>query len=214
MDDPHAFYSPIRRGDHRRDRLESGRRPAILDSTASDLPEFGMSTTVWVPDRGRAYAGGVNRSYRSSSRRGTPLLPSMNRSVSSGTSASGVSVSAWVHDFEEMDQQVLDQWKQQSNRQAGVGQAGVLAEGKASRHAGTPINHGQVKVSDVRRAVAAKEQQRKELARRYIATARRLEQNGKYAAARAVYRNAARYADPNLKARIETRVATLPGRPR
>lgn len=127
---------------------------------------FSMSTTVVVPDRGRVYAGGINRSYRSSSRRGTPLLPSTSRGYAGGTSSSGVSVSAHIHDLQELDQARLAEWEQiKASRRRNTSNAVVLS--KPSTAIPTTRNHRLPRVSDVRRRMEAQRLQvRKPTARR------------------------------------------------
>ncbi|MDO4550134.1 MAG: hypothetical protein Q4C96_02645 [Planctomycetia bacterium] len=74
------------------------------------LPTFsrtGVSTTVSVPDRGRVYMGGVNRSAYGSSQGGTPFLPFQNRSSGRSNSVNGISTSVYVHDFEAMEADLL-----------------------------------------------------------------------------------------------------------
>lgn len=73
---------------------------------AVQLPTFEythVNTTVSVPDRGGAYLGGVNRASAGSSTSGTPVLPFRNRSYGQSTTAGGMSVGVYVHDFEAME---------------------------------------------------------------------------------------------------------------
>jgi hypothetical protein len=69
------------------------------------VEHFSGSTTVSVPDRGRAFVGGVGRSASSSSSYG-PFRA--NRNFGRSTSGTGVSVHVWIHDFEELDRQALE----------------------------------------------------------------------------------------------------------
>ncbi len=86
--------------------------------TTVQLPTFhvfSVSTTVVVPDRGAAYLGGVSRSRRTNNHLIAPLfgrLPGVgrgftSRGISSGTSASGASVSATIIDHDSMDRALL-----------------------------------------------------------------------------------------------------------
>jgi len=83
--------------------------------SAVQLPTFsyfGLGTTVSVPDRGSAYLGGVKRAASGVRESGVPLLPSApfrNRSFGSTTSASGASVSVYIHDFQAMDEYLRSQ---------------------------------------------------------------------------------------------------------
>ncbi len=175
---------------------------------------FSMSTTVSVPDRGSVYAGGVGRSYRSSARRGLPLLPPSRRVSSAGTSASGVSVHAWIHDHEEMDRQVLNEWRRQrahapATRNAAALPATASLRGQTSGVVSNPSSHRLPRVSDVRRAVQAEKARKLAISRRYFDTAQRLEQKGKLSAARTVYRNALKNADEDLKVRVAEKLQSL-----
>jgi len=74
--------------------------------------QFGVSTTVVVPDRGSMYLGGINRSSlgRSSFGQGhfSPgLLGFGNRGFGRTSSASGLSVSATIIDHNEIDRALL-----------------------------------------------------------------------------------------------------------
>lgn len=93
-----------------------GMRPATAQTV--QLPTrhvFGGSTSVWVPDGGSTYLGGVGRSAYGSTSRGTPLLGGVplvdrlfrNRAIGSSQSASGVAVHATIIDLQEADQAVL-----------------------------------------------------------------------------------------------------------
>lgn len=86
--------------------------PAVVFAQAVQLPtysNFGVNTTVSVPDRGSAYLGGVTRARTGRNEFGTPLLPFKNRSIGSEYSTSGMRVSAYIHDFEAMDEYLLSQ---------------------------------------------------------------------------------------------------------
>ena len=87
-----------------------GAEVALAQSTTVQLPTyrtFGVRTAVTVPDRGSVYLGGINRAYSGRNEFGTPLLPFRNRSFGTQRSASGVSVSVYIHDFEELEREVL-----------------------------------------------------------------------------------------------------------
>ena len=70
--------------------------------------QFSVSTTVSVPDRGSTQLGGVRRSATGSNRFGTPGLPG-NRSGGAGVQGGGATVSAQIHDFDAMDQDLRQQ---------------------------------------------------------------------------------------------------------
>jgi hypothetical protein len=77
---------------------------------------FSGTTTVSVPDRGRAFVGGVGRSASSSSIYG-PLRTNSNYGRS--TAGTSVSVHVWIHDFEELDRQALQAASESRTRTAG-----------------------------------------------------------------------------------------------
>lgn len=68
------------------------------------ISQFGASTTVSVPDRGAAFLGGVSRQGFSRYSTG-PFHP--GSSIGRFTESRGASVSVYVHDFEELERQLL-----------------------------------------------------------------------------------------------------------
>jgi Flp pilus assembly secretin CpaC len=92
---------------------------AQLNSTIQ-LPSFGfttVATTVSVPDRGSVQLGGINRHRSGRNQLGTPLvgrLPFFGRpfnNVAFGTEheALNMGVSAYIHDFEAMEESLMAQ---------------------------------------------------------------------------------------------------------
>jgi hypothetical protein len=81
--------------------------------TVVQLPTFHfftVDTTVLVPDGGDAFLGGVNSGSAASQQSGIPGLggrPFTNSAMASSAAASGVSVSAQIHDFDAMDKALL-----------------------------------------------------------------------------------------------------------
>ncbi|MBI3862973.1 MAG: hypothetical protein HY290_13865 [Planctomycetia bacterium] len=68
------------------------------------LETFGVATTVSVPDRGGLYVGGSGRAAAARSMYG-PLRTGTNLGTSAR--AGGLAVSAYVHDLDESDRQIL-----------------------------------------------------------------------------------------------------------
>ena len=71
---------------------------------------FTLNTSVLVPDGGDAFLGGVNRASSGRNERGIPGLPGRpftNTGIGGSTVASGVSVSAQIHDLDAMDRAIL-----------------------------------------------------------------------------------------------------------
>jgi hypothetical protein len=92
--------------------LISGTAWGQLRPTTVQLPTFsmfGVDTTVSVPDGGSAYLGGVDRASSGGNQFGGPMAPFGNRSIGSQQSASSMRVSAYIHDFQAMDEQLLNQ---------------------------------------------------------------------------------------------------------
>lgn len=181
--------------------------------TTIQLPtfqNFSMSTTVVVPDGGRVYAGGINRSFQASSRRRSSLLPSLNRSYSGGTSGTGVWVSAHIHHLEEMDEAVLDDWSRiKTERQNALPARRRLARRRTLQTQISQPIHRLPRVSDVRKQVQAEDAAKLARAHADFRLGVRLEQKGKIAAAQAMYRNALKRADDDLMTKISSHLNQL-----
>ncbi len=79
---------------------------------------FSVDTTVLVPDRGSTYLGGVNYSSAGSTQRGIPGLggrPFTNSAIGRSTGGGGMWVSAYIHDFDALEAQLLGQDKLSDN---------------------------------------------------------------------------------------------------
>ncbi|MDZ7617617.1 MAG: hypothetical protein U1E05_11465 [Patescibacteria group bacterium] len=93
----------------------TGAAGAQQPGSAVQLPtfsQFSVGTTVSVPDRGSAYMGGINRSASGRTSYGAPMLPFRpfrNTAIGGSQGGSSMHVSAWVHDFEAMDDYLLNQ---------------------------------------------------------------------------------------------------------
>ena len=76
------------------------------------LPTFKMatvSTTVLVPDGGAAYLGGINRASTGRTESGVLPFPGFqNRGIGQDRSASSFWATAQIHDFDAMDQALLN----------------------------------------------------------------------------------------------------------
>jgi hypothetical protein len=86
---------------------------AEAQATTVQLPTFhyfSVNTTVLVPDRGATYLGGVNYSSAGRTQRGIPGLggrPFTNTSTGRSTSGGNMWVTAYIHDFEALEEQLL-----------------------------------------------------------------------------------------------------------
>lgn len=98
--------------------LLSGLRGFAQPPTTIQLPtfdSFSISTSVLVPDRGSMILGGVDRSAYGSVTNGVPGLSHLpyagrlfqNRAIGHEASSSTASVSAYIHDLQAMDEQLL-----------------------------------------------------------------------------------------------------------
>ena len=92
--------------------------PAIGSAQVVQQPTFNYTTattTVLVPDRGEVLLGGINRASDSRSQFGVPILgkvpvlgrPFNNVGIGQSRGASTMSVKAYIHDFEAMDEALL-----------------------------------------------------------------------------------------------------------
>jgi hypothetical protein len=184
---------------------------------------FGLSTTVSVPDRGSAYLGGVSRSAMSRSERGLPILSRVpvagrafgNRAIAGRTDLSGASVSAYIHDFEAMDEELLGQAAAAARRSTSAvrrqpGNANVTAR-SATPPRSLPSGQisdaaGRTSVADLRRQQQiqkhASQTEANLAARRDIERAKELMASGKSGLARMYLQQAAKQADPQLRTEI------------
>jgi len=158
---------------------------------------FGISTTVSVPDSGGAYLGGVSRSSRGGAERRLPRLsrapvagrPFGNRAVAGATQTGGMSVHASIHDFEVMDKALI-----------GEASAGHLATDsiRSSRSA------SETSVAAIRQQHSARQIATAAEARRDYDRGRQLLAAGKNGAAKVYLQRAAKRADRQLRAEIES----------
>jgi hypothetical protein len=167
---------------------------------------FGMSTTVSVPDQGSISLGGNASSSMSGFDYGFPGLgqfpiagrPFGDRAIASHTQSSGVSVSAYIHDFEAMDQALLGEGVPLTVLQSGPSN---FSKVKGSR----PIAEdaaGRMSVAQIRRQGDTAKMNTSGAARRDLERARQLLAEGKTGVARAYLQHAVPTADPKLRAEI------------
>jgi hypothetical protein len=184
---------------------------------------FGLSTTVSVPDRGSAYLGGVSRSAMSRSERGVPIVGHVpfagrafgNRAIAGRTETSGARVSAYIHDFEAMEEELLGQAgtvarRTQGARQPGAANANIA---RAAEPLSRPLPRalksdaaGRASVADLRRQQAlqqhAEEAVAGQAARQDFQRATQLLAAGRPGAAKVYLQRASKQADPELRAEI------------
>jgi len=196
------------------------------------LPTFSfttVTTTVMVPDQGAAFLGGINRAAEGRSEFGIPGLPFpglQSRGIGQNMSSSGMWVTAQVHDFDAMDQALLNT----PTDLAGTYPTGLqsISDLPAPRVApslrpdavnlagnwrpepkvATPVSNVAVEEADreVRRATRSTE------AEDYFARGQQAEADGKPAVARVYYQMASRRATGELKQLVQARLDVVSGR--
>jgi hypothetical protein len=209
----------------------------LLTQTASSqtvqLPTFqffSVSTTVSVPDNGGAFMGGINRAASGGNEFGVPGLAFpgfQNRSFGQEMSASNVWAHVTIHDFDAMDQAILN--SPSPNDFAGTSTSrwntnfDVPAVPRAvsafrpdavdlagSWRAERPVPATNVAAEeadrDARRATRSSE------ADNYFAHAQKAEADGKPNVAKIYYQMAMRRASGDFKQQVQARLDALNGR--
>ena len=190
--------------------------------TTVQLPTFRfftVNTTVSVPDRGAAYLGGISRAGDQSSTRGAGPLRS--RAISSGRSASTVSVHATIIDHAELDRAVL---AEAARRRGSIATDAVAAEADyLSSHVGRSAPGSTVpeprsassqigSLAKIREQAAAQAEERDVEVIAWLNKAELLEVEGKSGVAKIYYQMIARRATGDLKATATARIALIDAR--
>jgi hypothetical protein len=171
--------------------------------SAVQLPTFsyfGLGTTVSVPDRGSVYLGGVKRATSGVRESGVPLLPSAplrNRSFGTTTSASGASVSVYIHDFQAMDEYLRSQ--------PPAGQALVSRDGAAAALS-RPLALSPTEVARQRPVAPVDPQQEAE---KLYGLGMEAQAQGNLGAAKVFYEMASRRATGELRERVLARLQVV-----
>jgi len=182
---------------------------------------FSVSTTVVVPDRGSASLGGISGSSMGSTRNGLPLaghLPGLgpltnNRTLARGDTTGGVSVSAWIHDQEEMDTAILGMPLDEFQRQVRGAARNAPGEALAKDQRFYPLPRVDVNAAQTLTererlaATAAREQAAKASAN--LELARSAAARGKTKLALAYYRIAVGNAGGAAKTELTAEMAAL-----
>lgn len=169
---------------------------------------FSTGTTVSVPDRGRVYLGGVNRASSGVNEFGVPLLPFRpfrNRSFGYEVSTSGAWVSAYIHDFEAMDEYLLSQPTASRPRAAGV-QAPLAARQQPRAVQAEAAASPAISLAELRAEHLRDQQLRDKEAEDFFERGRTAEAAGKVNVARIYYDMAVRRATGELKTEIAARL--------
>ena len=213
--------------------LCAGESFAQRPATVVQLPTysfFSVGTTVSVPDRGSVYMGGVNRSAMGRNEFGVPMLPFRpfkNAAIGREVSASGMRVTATIHDFEAMDEYLLNQPTTFGSRQLSASQnrrngLAALAHTLQPRDPGrgsswqvaSPRSSAESPRMSLADAQARRERQqtaRSSEAADFFERGLRAEATGKTSVAKIYYQMAARRADGALQSQIAARLAAISG---
>ena len=193
-------------------------------ATSVQLPTFSFfsaSTTVSVPDGGSALLGGVNRASDGRSEFGVPLLPFRpfrNSAIGSERSASSMRVTATIHDFEAMDEFLLNQPTEFRRSQGIQSPAAMLGHTLQPRlpnrsPAWEPSSRAETStVATVAGIQARRDQQQQSRlteAEQFYQRAQDAEEAGKASVAKIYYQMAARRATGELKQQALAKVEGL-----
>jgi hypothetical protein len=198
---------------------------AQAPGSAVQLPTystFGATTTVTVPDRGSAFLGGVSRAATGRNEFGVPLLPFRpftNRGIGMERSAANMHVTAYIHDFDAMDEYLLSQ----PTRRFPYGVQPRTAYGAQPRatdvvrrpaptlEPAAPSGPASMSVADLRAKHLQDQQTRAEDALRFFERGKKAEAAGKQNVARIYYQMAARRASGELKSQVAARLELIDG---
>lgn len=205
---------------------------ALAQGVTVQQPTFSFSstsTTVSVPDQGSAFMGGISRSAEGRTESGVPMLPFRpfrNQAIGQTRSAASTFVTATIHDFDAMDQALLNSPSSgalsSSPRLRGEPPAAVAGRAIQSR-TGNLAGQWQPKPADEASAMPnlnlAAEQQRRvaqqrtrgEEAENYFERGQQAEAEGKPKIARVYYQMAARRAAGDLKQKALARLEAVGG---
>ena len=209
---------------------------AALEASAQavQLPTFSFATvvtTVMVPDQGAAYMGGINRAASGRSEYGVPGMPFpgfQNRGIGQDRSSTSFWATATIHDFDAMDQALLNTPSPSGfaracpNMSRGLPETPAAIAGRTFQRnpanlAGNrqvepdpppPVNNAAAEQADR----AARQTARAEEADSFFARGQQAEADGKPNVAKIYYQMAARRATGNLKQMVQARLDAVSGR--
>ena len=197
-----------------------------ISAQTLQLPTFSfatVTTTVLVPDQGSALLGGINRASDGRNEFGIPGLtfPGLqNRSIGRNVSGSNMSVTATIHDLDEMDQALLGSpsdlasiyprgshsisdvpmpWAPPGPRLDPVNLAGNWRQEAAPA---LPVSKVAVEVADRESQRATRSSEAED----YFARGQQAEADGKPSVAKIFYQMAARRASGALKQQVIARL--------
>lgn len=202
-----------------------------LAAQAVQLPtygQFGVSTTVSVPDQGSILLGGIRQGAEGSVSRGLPGLGPLFRNRASGRSIgnSQVVLSATIIDHQELDEAVLAAARQLPRREVSAaelarqqradfmtanitrGTVSSLATIRESRETETTRTTNP-SIEQVQQASQLAMERRAREARDYLQKGRQAEADRKLGVAKIYYQMAARRADEPLRQQLLGRIQYL-----
>ncbi|MCH7725526.1 MAG: hypothetical protein IH991_03440 [Planctomycetes bacterium] len=217
--------------------LASGGAACAQPATTIQLPEFNfftVSTTVSVPDRGKAFLGGVKRARSERNEEGVPMIGKVpylgrlfrNTGIGRDLSSANIHVTATIIDLHEMDEEILGRFAASDARVDSVMRLARATERdlKAdflSRHAGKasdvvlrgvtePVAPSRLpSLADIRRANEEARRRSDTEAIANLQKARSLEADGKLGVAKIYYSMVARQARGFLKDEALVRLQAL-----
>lgn len=182
---------------------------AAQQATSVQLPTlsyFSAGTTVSVPDRGSVLLGGVRRAASGRNEFGVPLWPFRNRAFGTERSVSGLRVSAYIHDFQAMDEYLLSQPSLRSAAASTprppalvvrINAMPAAAPARAAKSGPLSMSVAELRARNAQAALARSRQ-----ALDYFQRGQKAEVEGKANIAGIYYQMAARRATGDLKDRI------------
>lgn len=185
-------------------------------ATAVQLPTlsyFSAGTTVSVPDRGSVFMGGVRRAASGRNEFGVPLSPFRNQAFGTERSVSGLRVSAYIHDFQAMDEYLLSQPSPRSTATSTLRPPALIVQTnampapvppRAAKSGPLSMSVAELRARNAQAALARSRQ-----AEDYFQRGQKAEVEGKANVARTYYQMAARRATGDLKDRITARLTLI-----
>ena len=192
---------------------------------------FSVSTTVSVPDNGGAFMGGINRVATGRNEFGVPGLAFpgfQNRSIGQDMSASNVWATATIHDFDAMDQAILNspspndfahegtsRWNTNLNLPAVPRIAPAIQLDAVNLAGNWRAEPSAVPASNIAAEEAARDTRRaarSSEADSYFARGQQAEADGKPSVAKIYYQMAAARASGDFKQQVQARLDALTGR--
>lgn len=186
--------------------------PAIGSAQVVQQPTFNYTTattTVLVPDRGEVLLGGINRAQDGRSQFGVPILgnvpvlgrPFNNVGIGQSRGASTLSVKAYIHDFESMDETLL---AEAARRRGGAPLESV------ARHSSASGLHPLHSVTAIERQCEADANAKRFETDNLLAKAQACEAKGQGGVARLFYNMVAKQTkDPQQRELALQRIAAL-----